>query len=147
MFLCFSKKRGAMYKFFGLGLLLAFLIIPVHAEDPEYELQWSSLDGGSMQLHAGDYSLAGTVGQAEGETANTMEGDYGFDNGFWYEVVQDETGETIRILYMPIIMKAIYGIATETPSPTDTPISTMTPTATRIISDIPRPTMTPTSIP
>jgi hypothetical protein len=47
----------------------------------DYELTWSTIDGGGGRSTGGDYALVGTIGQPDaGEMAG---GDYQLSGGFW----------------------------------------------------------------
>jgi hypothetical protein len=46
-----------------------------------YEISWSTIDGGGGQSSGGDFALVGTIGQPDaGEMAS---GDYKLSGGFW----------------------------------------------------------------
>ena len=47
----------------------------------DYEISWSTIDGGGARSTGGDYALVGTIGQPDaGEMAG---GDYKLSGGFW----------------------------------------------------------------
>lgn len=47
----------------------------------DYEISWSTIDGGGGRSSGGDYSLVGTIGQPDaGEMSG---GDYSLSGGFW----------------------------------------------------------------
>ena len=47
----------------------------------DYEISWSTIDGGGGQSTVGDYALVGTIGQPD---AGEMAGDdYELSGGFW----------------------------------------------------------------
>ena len=47
----------------------------------DYEISWSTIDGGGRQSSGGPYTLAGTIGQPDaGEMSG---GDYKLSGGFW----------------------------------------------------------------
>lgn len=61
-------------------LILLVLVLSLGAR-ADYTIEWSSLDGGGGTSSGGDYSLTGTIGQADaGEMSG---GDYNISGGFW----------------------------------------------------------------
>jgi len=60
------------------------LLVPVSASAQsggDYDLSWSTIDGGGGTSTGGNYSLSGTIGQPD---AGTMTGgDYALAGGFW----------------------------------------------------------------
>ncbi len=59
-------------------LLVLILSLPAPAD---YEISWSTIDGGGGRSTGGDYALIGTIGQPDpGEMAG---GDYKLSGGFW----------------------------------------------------------------
>jgi hypothetical protein len=47
----------------------------------DYDLTWSTIDGGGGMSTGGDYVLSGTIGQPDGGTMSG--GDYRLEGGFW----------------------------------------------------------------
>jgi hypothetical protein len=68
-----------------------------------YDLTWNSIDGGgAMFSTGGNYSLGGTIGQAD---AGTMSGgSYTLAGGFWSGLVAWSNSTQFRI-YLPVILK------------------------------------------
>ena len=61
-------------------IVLLVLVFSLHANG-DYEITWSSIDGGGGRSTGGDYALVGTIGQPDaGEMAG---GDYELSGGFW----------------------------------------------------------------
>ena len=59
-------------------LLVLILSLPVTAD---YEISWSTIDGGGGTSSSGQYSLTGTIGQHD--AAYSQGGDYEVLGGFW----------------------------------------------------------------
>ena len=80
-------KKGTIHNSFTLKLLVAFTVLcvlttnPAWAEDGDYELSWSTIDGGGGTSAGGTYSLSGTIGQPD--AAWSASGDYELLGGFW----------------------------------------------------------------
>ena len=54
----------------------------------QYELGWSTIDGGGGQSTSGAYELSGTIGQPDaGPGAPGSGGTYSLTGGFWFECV------------------------------------------------------------
>lgn len=69
----------------GLVCLGSFFILPSSTlqaqDDDDYDLSWSTIDGGGGTSSGGDFVLSGTIGQPD---AGTMAGgDYVLAGGFW----------------------------------------------------------------
>lgn len=65
-----------------LGFILLLLLCPYAWGDGEYELVWYTIDAGGVTSNSGgDYSLGGTIGQADTQTH--AGGDYELRKGFW----------------------------------------------------------------
>ncbi len=47
----------------------------------DYEITWSTIDGGGGRSTGGDYTLTGTIGQPD--TGEMSGGDYQLSGGFW----------------------------------------------------------------
>ncbi len=62
-------------------LLVLTLSLPVMSmSDGDYEISWSSIDGGGGRSSGGDYSLVSTIGQPD--AAYSQGGDYEMLGGF-----------------------------------------------------------------
>ena len=81
-------------------LITVFLSGAAAAGVLSYSLDWWTVDGGGGTATGGDYTLSGTVGQAD---ANVLTGgEYTLSGGFW------PGGETVvdyKYLHLPLIMK------------------------------------------
>lgn len=61
-------------------IVLLVLVFSLHAS-ADYEITWSSIDGGGGMSSGGSYTLVGSIGQAD---AGAMAGsDYELAGGFW----------------------------------------------------------------
>jgi uncharacterized membrane protein YbjE (DUF340 family) len=61
-----------------------------------FDLSWWTVDdGGATAVTGGDYSLGGTIGQAD--TAVMSGGGYALSGGFWRE--------TINTTYLPLVVR------------------------------------------
>ncbi len=67
---------------FVAALIFWWFLAPLQAQTGgDYELSWSTIDGGGGRSAGGDYALVGTIGQPDaGEMAG---GDYELSGGFW----------------------------------------------------------------
>lgn len=64
-----------------------------------FDLSWWTVDGGgATAVSGGDYTLGGTIGQAD--TAVLSGGGYSLGGGFWNGV-----SETERAIYLPLILR------------------------------------------
>ena len=59
-------------------LLVLILSLPAPAD---YEISWSTIDGGGGRSTGGDYALVGTIGQPD--AGQMSGGDYRLSGGFW----------------------------------------------------------------
>ncbi len=72
---------------FPIGLVCIFSVFvissaPVQAQSGgDYDLSWSTIDGGGGVSSGGDFVLSGTIGQPDAGTM--MGGDYVLAGGFW----------------------------------------------------------------
>ena len=67
-----------------IALILALLIVPAIAlaqSGGDYDLTWSTVDGGGGASSGGEYALRGTIGQADAGTLSG--GDLTLFGGFW----------------------------------------------------------------
>lgn len=73
------------------------LFLAVLQAAAQYEINWSTLDGGG-QSSGGAYTLAGTIGQPD--AARSSGGNYTLQGGFWsaLAVVPTEGAPSLRIL-------------------------------------------------
>lgn len=87
-----------------LGLLVVAFVVSnatVTAQSGgTYELMWSTIDGGAMNLTGGAYSLSGTVGQFDAGLQSG--GAYSLSGGFWASI---ESVVNSLKLYLPMISK------------------------------------------
>ncbi len=68
----------------GLGVLLGVTGMALSQSGGEYDLTWSTLDGGGeMFLQGGPYELGGTIGQADAG-GQSGPGGYELSGGFWF---------------------------------------------------------------
>jgi hypothetical protein len=68
----------------GVGLTLLLLVLGVSAApaQPNYSLDWFSVDGGGGTSTGGVYAVSGTIGQPD--AGPTLKGgNYALDGGFW----------------------------------------------------------------
>ncbi len=61
-----------------IALLVLILSLPAPAD---YEITWSTIDGGGGRSIGGDFTLTGTIGQTD--AAWSSGGDYELLGGFW----------------------------------------------------------------
>ena len=65
-----------------LVVLLLIMVLPVFGQGGgDYELSWSTIDGGGGRSSGGVYELMGTIGQPD--AAAMSGGDYELLGGFW----------------------------------------------------------------
>lgn len=86
----------------GLAILLLLLIpaLALAQSGDGYDLTWNTVDGGGVTFSAGgDYTLGGTVGQAD---AGLLQGGpFVLGGGFW------GGGGTIQYaIYLPLVIRA-----------------------------------------
>ena len=64
----------------------------------DYDLTWSTVDGGGATFSTGgDYTLGGTIGQPDAGV--TIGGDYTLDGGFW-------GGAALQYrIYLPLVLR------------------------------------------
>jgi len=80
-------------------LLLSGIVLA--RPDGEYDLTWSTVDGGGYTFSTGGgYQLGGTIGQPDAGTLSG--GDYTLSGGFWGGI------EYFFRVYLPLIFKS-YG--------------------------------------
>lgn len=78
-----------------LILTLAILLISAVAlAQPEYAVDWWTVDGGGGLASGGPFSLQGTIGQADSGTL--AGGEFSLQGGFW--------GDSTYAVYLPLIM-------------------------------------------
>lgn len=96
-----------MRRFTLLLPLLALVLLPlsrmvVAQSDGGYDLTWNTVDGGGYTFSTGgDYSLGGTIGQAD--AGQMGGGDYTLSGGFWGGIVS--VVEYYEHVYLPLILK------------------------------------------
>jgi hypothetical protein len=85
----------------GVGLLLLLASVALAQSGGDYDLSWSTVDGGGGTFSSGGaYSLGGTAGQPEAGLA--MGGAYLVGGGFW------GGGEVAALgyeIYLPLVMR------------------------------------------
>jgi hypothetical protein len=65
----------------------------------DYDLSWSTIDGGGGESHGGGYHLMGTAGQPDAGTALSG-GAYTLVGGFW-----PGAAEASAPIYLPVILR------------------------------------------
>ena len=78
------NKRISMLWYVRFTLIFAFLFFckPTWSQSGgDYDLSWSTIDGGGGTSTGGNYSLSGTIGQPDAGTI--AGGDYELTGGFW----------------------------------------------------------------
>ena len=75
-----KRKALSLTLALAIGLLATGIVLAQTGNG--YDLTWWSVDGGGGSVSGGEYSLAGTVGQADAAPALTG-GDYTLYSGFW----------------------------------------------------------------
>jgi len=78
-------KRTKINSINWKGALIVLLLLPFLGASSlladDYDISWSTIDGGGGTSTGGNYSLSGTIGQPD---AGTMTGgDYALAGGFW----------------------------------------------------------------
>ncbi len=68
-------------KYFKIIFLAALVSTATGQSGGQYELSWSTIDGGGGRSTGGDYALVGTIGQPD--AAWSSGGDYELLGGFW----------------------------------------------------------------
>jgi hypothetical protein len=61
--------------------IIIFTVAISTASDTQYQLNWSTIDGGGGQSSGGQYKLTGTIGQPD--AAYSAGGNYELLGGFW----------------------------------------------------------------
>ena len=82
-----------------VGLVVVLLVAAtVQAQTGDYDLTWSTIDGGGAMLSTGgSYSLSGTVGQPDAGTLSS--GGYTLNDGFWGGAAANYN------VYLPLVLK------------------------------------------
>jgi len=81
-----------------LMLLLLFpASIALAQSGGDYDLTWSTVDGGGGVSTGGDYTLGGTIGQPDAGTLSG--GDYTLAGGFWPGTVAWHN------VYLPLVLR------------------------------------------
>ena len=98
-----SAHKGLCY---GASVLIALLTaggaVLAQTGGP-YNLEWHTFDGGGGPMSGGDYSLSGTIGQADAGAAMTG-GDYSLQGGFWVGTAAVAPPPIGPSLYMPMVL-------------------------------------------
>ena len=102
MDVAYKPHRSWWLRFlFIIGLLL-LLGVPVLAQSGgDYDLSWSTIDGGGgMFSSGGEYSLGGTIGQPD---AGLLQGgEYSLGGGFWGG---GEVSLPDYLVHLPLVMR------------------------------------------
>lgn len=75
------KKKIATGTSWCVALTMLLVVLGVSAAGSQFELSWSTIDGGGGMSRGGQYVLAGTIGQPD--TAYSTGGQYEVLGGFW----------------------------------------------------------------
>jgi len=74
-----ATVQNALITLLAIWLLMTVPALAMSGGD--YEVSWSTIDGGGGRSIGGDFALVGTIGQPDaGEMAG---GDYELSGGFW----------------------------------------------------------------
>ena len=97
-------ERKRLKRTTGLVLTLLLLTALVSAAEPEYALDWWTVDGGggSSSSSGGNYALSGTLGQADAGPEMSG-GEFGLVGGFW-----EGGGEVVvydEVVYLPLVQR------------------------------------------
>ena len=98
-----THLRGALHLRSLLACLVLLAAVPVLAQSGgEYDLSWSTVDGGGWTFSSGgDYVLGGTAGQPD---AGMMTGgDYAVGGGFWGG---GAVAAAENAIYCPLVMRS-----------------------------------------
>ena len=93
------KQKRLTLLALGLVTLLAAAGI-LDAAPIQYALDWWTVDGGGGALSGGPFSLSGTVGQPDADSA-LEGGTYFFAGGFWHGAGAEQSYE----LYLPSLLR------------------------------------------
>ena len=88
------------FQYLMLFLALAMLLIPATAvaqSGGDYDLTWSTIDGGGGASSGGDYTLVGAIGQVDAGAVNG--GDYAVDGGFWGSSL------VLHNIFLPLVLR------------------------------------------
>ena len=94
------KKRFLIAITLTLVALLVMAGVVLAQSGGEYDLSWSTIDGGGGTSEGGGYSLSGTIGQPD--AGNSQGGDFTLDGGFWVKGILEFLKDHI---YLPLIIK------------------------------------------
>lgn len=90
------KKRLALGAILGLFLVMTTGSLMAQSGG-EYDLSWSTIDGGGGRSTGGTYTVGGTLGQPDaGELSG---GDYVLRGGFW------PGGAVEYTIYLPFVLR------------------------------------------
>ena len=82
---------------FLVAILIATVgIITVFATGVGYSIPWWTIDGGGGTSSGSNYTVSGTIGQAD--TATMSGGNYAVSGGFW-------SGSPQYKIYLPLVLK------------------------------------------
>ena len=75
------KMKAIVVTGWAIGAMMLFANPAFAQSGGDYDLSWSTIDGGGATSSGGDFTLSGTIGQPD---AGTMTGgDYALAGGFW----------------------------------------------------------------
>ena len=77
-------------RFFQALIMLVVLLWTAGAQSATYDLSWFTIDGGGGTSTGGVYSISGTIGQPDADTA--AGGPYNLIGGFWSVLAIQQTG-------------------------------------------------------
>jgi hypothetical protein len=84
----------------ALAALLILAGVVLAQSGGDYDLTWSTIDGGGGTSEGGDYSLSGTAGQYD--AGNLLGGSYTLDGGFWVKGIQQILE---HLIHLPLVLK------------------------------------------
>ena len=76
-----KKKKIPVVAIQSAGSIILLMILAASAASGQYELTWSTIDGGGGQSSGGQYVLTGTIGQPD--AGYSEGGNYELLGGFW----------------------------------------------------------------
>lgn len=102
-----ARGRGtmkcALVIAFACLALLGLVSIALAQSGGSYDLSWWTVDGGGYTFSTGgDYTLGGTIGQADAGVL--LDGDYTLVGGLW-SGADIPAGPETRPIYLPVVLK------------------------------------------
>lgn len=64
-------------------IILTGVAVAQDGPDPDYSIDWYTMDGGGGTSSGGAFSLTGTIGQFDASVEEATGGVYGLSGGFW----------------------------------------------------------------